>query len=73
MKRYVQEMNAEDREKWRKWQAWWTCFYAVVIVALIGIGFLVPKSSDTEFAQSTPTVQQRVVERPAMPAQLGLK
>jgi len=73
MKRFVRELNPADRKKWRKWQAWWICFYAVLVAALIGIGSLVPRSGDTELAQSTPTVQQHVVERPEVSARIGLK
>jgi hypothetical protein len=73
MKRYVQEMNQEARRAWRKWQAWWTCFYAVVIAALIGIGSLVPRSDNAELAQSAPTVQPRGVERAGVPVDVGLK
>jgi hypothetical protein len=67
MKRYVQEMSQKDRRSWREWQTWWTCFYAVVIAALIGVGYLVPRSVDTELAQAAPTAH------PGVPVHIGLK
>ena len=73
MKRYVQDMTPEERRAWREWQAWWTCLYAVVIGALIGIGTFIPRSDDTELAQSAPIVQPHAGERVEVPLHIGLK
>jgi negative regulator of sigma E activity len=69
MKRYVQDMSPEQRKVWRRWQTRWTCFYAVVLAVLIGIGFF-NATEDTEFAQSRPSVQRLAGERPGMPVHL---
>ena len=73
MKKYVQRLSPEARREWRRWQAWWICFYAVIVGALIGIGFLAPAPDDTGLAQSLPVNQGPVAKQPEMSARIGLK
>jgi hypothetical protein len=73
MKRYVQRLSPEARREWRRWQAWWICFYTVIVGALIGIGFFGPAPDDTGLAQSLPVNQSPVAKQPGMSARIGLK
>jgi hypothetical protein len=73
VKRYVRRLSPEARREWRRWQAWWICFYTVIVVALVGIGFLVPGSDDTGHARSLPVNESPVATQPGMSARVGLK
>jgi hypothetical protein len=73
MKRYVQRLSPEARREWRRWQAWWIGFYTVIVVALVGIGFLVPGSDDTGHVRSLPMNESPVATQPGMSARVGLK
>jgi hypothetical protein len=68
MKSYIAKLSPEDRKTWRQWQAGWFCFYAVVVMALLGIGTFLP--GNTELAQSTPTDFKAMKTPPAISAQL---
>jgi hypothetical protein len=73
MKRFVRELGPEARREWRRWQGWWICFYTVIVVALIGIGSLAPRSDGTELAQSLSINQNPAVKQPGMSARVGLR
>ena len=73
MKRFVRELSPEARREWRRWQAWWICFYIVTAAALMGIGSVVPRPDDTELAQSLPMHQNPLVKQPGMSPRAGLK
>jgi hypothetical protein len=73
MKRYVQRLSPEARREWRRWQAWWICFYTVIVVALVATGFLAPGSDETGQARSLPTNQGPVAAQPGISARVGLK
>ncbi len=55
MKKILQNMSPKERSDFRRWQAWWISFYAVVIVALVCIANLLPAPRDTEVAQASST------------------
>lgn len=42
MKRYLQDMNEQERRRYRRWQAGWISFYALLAVALMGLSSLLP-------------------------------
>jgi len=42
MKRYLQDMNEEERRRYRRWRAGWISFYALLAVTLMGLSSLLP-------------------------------
>jgi hypothetical protein len=57
MRKYLQDMSPEGRSAWRRWQVWWICFYAAVVVAIACISSMLPAPRDIEVAQSVSAAQ----------------
>lgn len=51
-RKYLGELSPEDRKLWRRWQIGWCLVYSAVLLALIGVGYLLPGSTNNEIAQS---------------------
>jgi hypothetical protein len=51
MKRYLQDMNEDERRRYRRWRAGWISFYVLLSVALVGLSSLLPDRG-VEIAQN---------------------
>jgi hypothetical protein len=71
MKRYRPELSVADRKTWRQWKAWSICIYIVIIGALMGIGSLVPRSSDTESVHSASIDQISLSKKTGLSARVS--
>ncbi|MDA9489508.1 hypothetical protein XI08_10075 [Bradyrhizobium sp. CCBAU 11361] len=61
-RRYLDELSPGDRKLWRRWQIGWSLAYSAVLLVLIGVGYLLAGSKDTEIAQSSsPGQHARIV------------
>lgn len=71
MKRYLQDMNEEERRRYRRWRAGWISFYALLSIALLGLSSLLPyrgvEIAQGEIARDMSTRQdaRRFAARPA--------
>lgn len=54
-RKYLDELSPGDRKLWRRWQIGWSLAYSAVLLVLIGVGYPLAGSKDTEIARSSPS------------------